>query len=436
MKRSRGAPHVFRFLRRYLPEKAFFRKLLTLASGILAGQLMVVASAPLLTRLFTPAEFGLFAVFSAITAITGIAICLRLEFAVPVVGSDDEAAALMTGAILVATINTILVSLLVFLLGPSLVVLVDAEMLARWLWLIPLAVWIWGAGSVMNYWSLRRGRYRVNGVNRMLTLGTQAGGQVGLALAGLGSPSLILGYVLGYVVRLGHHLTHLPAFDRRLLFSLHDPRLVWRTVRSNWRYPAFIAPSSLLHNMCEMIPAIIIASMYGPAAAGWYALAQRIMNIPTKLLGEAASEVFLGEGRTLKGHALKQFFLRTTFFFFVLAVCGMIPVLIFAQDIFAIVFGESWRNSGLIVQLLIPLYISRFIAHPISQLLNIMQKQYLHFIAYIFNLLSIIFIFLIAYYFDWDLKTTILVFSIFSSIAFIFSILVSWWAVHRSALLT
>lgn len=144
MKRSRGAPHVFRFLRRYLPEKAFFRKLLTLASGILAGQLMVVASAPLLTRLFTPAEFGLFAVFSAITAITGIAICLRLEFAVPVVGSDDEAAALMTGAILVATINTILVSLLVFLLGPSLVVLVDAEMLARWLWLI---LWPYGSGA-------------------------------------------------------------------------------------------------------------------------------------------------------------------------------------------------------------------------------------------------------------------------------------------------
>jgi O-antigen/teichoic acid export membrane protein len=419
--------------RRYLPEKAFLRKLFTLASGTIVGQAIVVASSPLLTRLFTPAEFGQFAVLAAVIAITGISICLRLEFAVPVVSSDEEAAALMAGAVLVATINAIVVALLVLLLGPWLIVRVDAELLAHWLWLIPLTIWIWGIGSVMNYWALRRGRYRVNGVNRMLTLGTQAGGQLGLAVVGFGAPSLFLGYVLGYFVRLGHHLTHLPAVDRRLLFVLHDPRLVWRTVRSNWRYPAFIAPSSLLHNICEMIPAIIIATIYGPAAAGLYALTQRIMNIPTKLLGEAASEVFLGEGRALTGTALKQFFLRTTFFFLVLAICGMIPVLLFAQDFFAIVFGEGWRVAGLFAQLLMPLYIFRFVAHPISQLLNIMQKQHFHFIAYIFNFVATIVSFSMAFHFNWGVANAILVFSISSSLSFIFAIVISWRIIHQPA---
>lgn len=409
-----------------MPDKAFFGKLFTLASGTLVGQLLVVASAPLLTRLFTPSEFGLFAVFAAVTAIIAIAACLRLEFAIPVVDDDVDAAALVFGAGVVATLNALLTVLLVLLFGPWLVALIDAEPIVGWLWLVPLAIWIWGLGSLLSYWSLRRGRYRINGINRMLTLGTQAGAQIGLGFTGIGAPGLILGYVLGYVVRLGHHIALLAIEDRRLFARVRSVFRVWRVVRANWRYPAFIAPSAFLHNMCEMLPAVAIAGLYGPAAAGWYALGQRIMSIPVKLLGEAASEVFLGEGRGLQGAALYRFFLRTTALFVTLGVAGVVPVLLFAPSVFALVFGADWLASGIFVQLLVPLYLARFISHPVSQLLNILHRQDLQFVASWINLIALVVSFGVGYWLDLTAETTILIFSTAAAGSFLFTVIVSW----------
>lgn len=413
-------------IRSHMPDRAFFGKLFTLASGTLVGQLLVVASAPLLTRLFTPAEFGLFAVFAAVTAIIAIAACLRLEFGVPVLGDAVDAAALIVGAGVVATLGALLTVLLVLLLGPWLAALVDAEAIGGWLWLVPLAIWIWGLGSLLSYWSLRRGRYRVNGINRMLTLGSQAGAQVGFGFAGIGAPGLMLGYVFGYFVRLGHHVSRLTVEDRRLFAEACTVSRVWRIVRANWRYPAFAAPSAFLHNACEMLPAVAIAGLYGPAAAGWYALGQRIMSIPVKLLGEAASEVFLGEGRGLRGAALHRFFLRTTVLFVALGVVGVVPVLLFAPSVFALMFGPDWFASGVFVQLLAPLYVTRFISHPISQLLNILHRQDLQFIAALINFAAIVLSFGLGYWMALAVEATIFIFSITAAGSFVFTVIVSW----------
>ena len=47
----------------------FNRNVLTLASGATIAQLIPILSSPILTRFYTPNEFGLFSLFVAITAI-------------------------------------------------------------------------------------------------------------------------------------------------------------------------------------------------------------------------------------------------------------------------------------------------------------------------------------------------------------------------------
>jgi O-antigen/teichoic acid export membrane protein len=403
--------------RRYLPEKAFLRKLFALASGTIVGQAIVVASSPLLTRLFTPAEFGQFAVLAAVIAIAGIAACWRLEFAVLALPDDADAAAVLQAAVVVALLMTLATTAAVWFLGDWFVVLVDAAPLAPWLWLIPCAVLIWGLGGLCTYWSLRRGNYRRNGLNRTLTLGTQAGGQIALGLLGMGSPGLMLGYLCGYVVRLMHHAALIAPNDRRLLLA-PTFREVRQTARENWRYPVFSAPSSLLHTLCEMLPAIFIAALFGPATAGLYALAHRLMGLPVKLLGEAASHVFFGEGRKLAGRELRRFFLRTMCMFGGLAILGMLPILLFAPPLFALAFGEAWREAGVIVQLLVPLHFARFIAGPVSQLFVVLRRQDVYFFSSILNSTAIAASFAIGYLFDFSANATILLFSSASAAVF------------------
>ena len=204
-----------RRLRHLLPDSSFLRKWWLLASGTIMGQALVVISSPLLTRLVTPEDFGLFAVFSALVGIAGGAAGLRYEYAVPLAAADEDAAAIAAVVVLTSAGLAALAAGLVWLCGGWFVERLDAALLGPWLWLLPPAIFVWGSGSALNYWSVRRGTYGVNAINRTLQLGAQTAGQLGTGFAGWGAPGLIIGYLFGYLTRLGNG-------DRRLVdIQLH-----------------------------------------------------------------------------------------------------------------------------------------------------------------------------------------------------------------------
>ena len=416
--------------RELLPEKSFLRKLFMLASGTIAGQTIVIASSPLLTRLFTPAEFGQFAVFASLIAIAVVAACLRFECAIPIIHDEDEAAAMVLAAAMVAVAVGAAVALFILLLGDRFVAAVGAEALRPWLWLLPPAVLVWGWGSVLSYWSVRRGTYRINGLNRTYHLGSQAGGQILFGLFGTGTTGLILGYLVGYLVRLKHHALHLPRAERRRLIA-HRPGLLWRVLRINWRYPAYSSGSSLLQSICDMAPVILVAALYGPAVAGLYALCQRVIALPLRFLSEAASQVFLGELRGLDGRKLYSLFRRTVAFFVVLGILGMLPLVLFAPTAFALLFGEPWREAGVFIQLLVPLYFAYFIVFPVSQLLHVLKRQDVHLLSAVLNAAALAGSFGSAFVFDLGAYTTVLLFSIGAALAHAFHLIVAWHLVKQ-----
>jgi hypothetical protein len=76
--------------------------------------------------------------------------------------------------------------------------------------------------------------------------------------------------------------------------------------------------------------------------------------------------------------------------------------------------------------MLVPLYFARFVAHPISQFLNMISRQDLHFFAALINFVAISMSFGLGYYFSWPAAQTIVVFSVSSALSFILAITVSW----------
>lgn len=417
-------PHRLR-LRRFVPESSFLRKWLLLASGTLMGQALVVITSPLLTRLFTPEEFGLFAVFIAIVGIAVVLSGLRYELAAPLASNDEDAAAIVAVVFLTSGLLAAILAGLVWFFGDWLAGQLNVAELAHWFWLLPPALLIWGAGTALSYWSIRRNTYGVNAVNRTVQLGTQTAGQLVMGVVGWGAPGLILGYLCGYVTRLGHYLIRLPRSDWQLLAAWQWSRL--RAVaHEHWRYPAFSLPSSLLARVSQLGPAIIIAAMFGPAMAGFYAVAQRVVGLPIRMLSEAASQVFLGELRGLERPALRQFFLRTLALFGGLALVGMLPFLFFAPPLFHLLLGSGWAEGGIFVQLLTPLYIARFIDVPVSQLLNSLNRHQIHFFLTVLSVGALIASFLVAFLLSLSVFQTIALLSALQTMVYIYRLVRCW----------
>jgi O-antigen/teichoic acid export membrane protein len=388
----------------------------------------------LLTRLYTPEQFGLFAVFSALSAIIGVAISLRYEFAVPVVKEEEDAVALVAAAMLVACLLSGALAVLLLFWSHEIAAAVGLGDQATLLWLLPPAMLLWGIGSGLSFWAIRQDLFRLNGFNRVVQFGTQAAGQLGFGLIGFGSIGLVLGYVLGYLTRFVHLALALPRLD---LVRLCRPPLVRlrQVLRRHWYYPVFSASSSLLQSSCHMLPAVLVALLYGPALAGLFALSQRVVALPVRLFSDSASQVFLGEIATADRDRLVRLFKKTTLLFLAIGLLGMLPLLLAGPWLFALIFGEEWRQAGVIVQILVPLHLARFVVRPVSQTLNVLQRQDLHLTSSVINALTLVISFGAGWWWTLDALWTLLIFSMSSSIAWVFYIFVAWRQLKRSAMI-
>src|SRR4051794_33490098 len=405
-----------------------------LSGGTVLGQLTLVASSPILTRLYGPESFGGFAVFMSLAAILAMVAALRYEFAVPVARDEREAVELVGVGNAASVVMALATALGVWLGGDWLARITSVPDLMPLLWLLPATVLFNGLALPLNYWSIRRGTFRVNTTNKLVQAVGQAGGQLALGFAGIGPPGLILGYCLGPLIQFQHFLRALPTAERRALFSVSWRRL-WPLAREHWQYAIYSTPASLLTSATQLLPAVLLATLYGPAVAGWFGLGQRVMGLPVRLLAQAASQVFLGEAPKLGDDAaVRRLFVRSTAGFTLLGLVGMAPVMVLGPWLFALVFGEAWREAGVMAALLVPQHLSRFVVMPVSQTLNIYGRQDLHLTASATNGVGLVLAFGLAYFVRLEPMTVILLYSVSTTLSYVLYLGLAWRVVQQGGL--
>jgi O-antigen/teichoic acid export membrane protein len=415
-----------------LPGGRLVRRLAVLAGATVLGQGLLVATAPLLTRLFSPVDFGLLAIFAALVGLLGVVAGLRYEFAIPMCRDEDEAAGMVVLCLVLSCLLAIACALIVLAAGPGIATALGIAALAPLLWLLPPCVLVLGLGQAFDYWSIRQGSFRVNAVSRLVLYGGQAGTQVGLGLAGASGAGLALGYAFGYLARLIYFAAALPAAERARLRSAAGRRL-WPLARMHWRYPAFSSPAALLQSAVHLLPAIPLAALYGPAVAGWFALVQRLINLPVRMLGQAASQVYLGEVAERPPAAVYRLFLRTSIRFLALGLVGMLPLLLAGPALFAFVFGEPWRPAGEFAQALVPFYLARFVVAPVSQTLNRFERLDLHLLSTGIGAAALALTFAASWRYALSPFATVLTLGISGGMAQLLTFVLAWQVARRHA---
>ena len=78
-------------MRRLLPQSAYARNVLTLMTGTTLAQAIPIAISPILTRLYSPEEFGRFQLFASVATNLAVLGCGRYEFALPLARDEAEA---------------------------------------------------------------------------------------------------------------------------------------------------------------------------------------------------------------------------------------------------------------------------------------------------------------------------------------------------------
>ena len=168
--------------------------------GTLISQLVVILVSPILTRMYSPEDFGVFSVYVAIVTFFTVISNLRYELAIPLSKS-------LTVTLSIAKLNLLLIALFSVLLGVLLYAsdgyflgLMNSSVLHDFFWLLPVGVFIGGVYSLFSFWSLKKKNFLQLAVSRALRGGFLAVFQVIFGLFNFNFLGMILGHLLGFFV--------------------------------------------------------------------------------------------------------------------------------------------------------------------------------------------------------------------------------------------
>jgi O-antigen/teichoic acid export membrane protein len=410
--------------------QGFMRKSAIVVSGQAVGLGVAVLASPVLSRLYGPRDFGLLAIFVTLIGVVSTIATLRYENAIPLPEDDLLAQSLATLAKWSVLLTATLLACAAAFFGDALDRTIFRSQDAPFSWLLTVAVAMFAACEIHNAQLIRGGRFselaKIRVVFALSCLATQLAvplvwksGPIGLLLGQIGGYTGELVYVWATAGRRPSERKH---FDLRSL----------RRVAAEYRmYPLFDVLSSLLRIMAVNGQALLIAWLYGPVAAGFLLLAQRLLATPLSALSFSVSRVYYSEATKLTREApgeLRHLFLSTMVRLTLLTTPLLVAACIAAPGTFTFIFGERWYTAGLYCSILCPLTLFRMLAFVIAPTLDVVNRQGTRLLRELICAACMTSGVLAARWLEWSETTAVVASTVLGSSGYLVAIAITWRA--------
>lgn len=396
----------------------YVRQILTLATGTAAAQALTILAAPLLTRLYRPEDYGVFALFGAVVGLGALVATGKYDLAILLPKTDAAAAALVAATLCITLVVAGVLMVASWFVCHPVAAWLGEPLLAPWLQLVPLSVVLTNLGLVMGVWANRQQAYAVLSNSRMAGALAGTAANIALGYSGWGAAGLVCGFLVVQLVTLLVLWPHLPDLLRTLksetsLDSIRSEALRFAS------FPKFSLGAEMLNSLSNQLVVLLLPKFFGMAVLGWYAMGQRVIAIPTSLIGGAVGEVFRSQASRDYGEHdnCREIFDKTLKHLALLGAGPFVVLIAFAPELFALIFGESWRMAGRITQVMSVMFYLRFVVSPLTHTFLLAGRQKEDLWLHLYIIASSAGSLALGYHFLGDGLQTLLCFSLnFSSI--------------------
>lgn len=351
-----------------------------LSSATVAGQLLVAAAMPALTRLYSAEAMGVFATFSGLATTVFVAAGLRYEAAIPLARRDAQARLLLLLALGFGAAIALVCVPVIAIWGDDIAAATDAPGLASMLWLVPPFVVLASANRAWQALAVRDRRFVDVARTRMLQAPATLVPQLGGGVLQLGAPALVVGFILGQTAGLLSLMrgTGGPRalVDRR---ARPWPRLV-ALARRYWRFPVLDMPAAFSNTLASHLPSLLLAALVSPAAAGLYAVHQRLLLGPAAIVTQAIGQVLLGDVRVdLASGAIRHKAPRVAAILSAIAVVVAVVGYFVIDPLVAFALGPAFTADHVpYARFVLVGVCAQFVFSPLSVLLSATKAQGLY----------------------------------------------------------
>lgn len=409
-------------LNKLKPKSEFYRNVLTLMTGTTIAQAIPIAISPILTRIYRPEDFGVFALYMSLVAFISIIITARYEVAIVLPKDDEDAINILALSFLIMISIIILSTFIIIFFKDNILNLFNAQSVGNLLYLVPLSLLLAGLNQTFNYWSNRRAYFKnISSSQIMQSVG------IGISQPTLGYFSIYGGLVFGNMIaRTISAFVYIDKFlknDKELLLKI-DKNIMIKNMKEYKDFPLI----NSLHAFSDIArtsgSVMLISSFFGSAILGFYALSLRVLQVPVGIVGSALGQVLYQKFTTIHNNeeALYPYVKKVVIRLFFISLPLFTILYIITPSLFAFVFGEKWKIAGEYSQILVPYLFMNFLVSPISSIPVILGKQKEIFYISLFG--NMLFLIVIVIFSRYDFLTSLVAIAISQ---FIFYSYVIYW---------
>ncbi|MGE4491677.1 MAG: lipopolysaccharide biosynthesis protein [Syntrophotalea sp.] len=419
-----------RFWKKHFRKGSFLRNLSIVMSGTAIAQLIGFALMPVISRLFSPTDFGVFGSYNSVLGVITAIVTLQYTQAIMLPRGKIEALNLFFAACISVAAITVL-CLLTGIVAPDIIRnLIKVE---AW-WFVPLlaiSALAFGLHQTLQAWCVRIKAFAET--SRAQIVQSLASVSIWL-MSGLlqaGAVGLILGSVVSQFIA---SLKLWNVFKKDLdqagyFFHWHNVKATSLEYRD---FPLYSAPQNLMNALSQGLPVLLLGHFYGIAIAGAYAFGMKILHLPTNFILRPLRQVLFQKASEVDnlGQDIQPLFVKSTCGLMLLAALPTIIIFVWAPRFFPWIFGKEWLTAGIYVRWLILWIFISFSNVPAVLFARILRQQrnLFFFECLILSSRTII---LVAGGIYWDALRTIIAFSILGFLLNLTLILWIWVLVCR-----
>ncbi len=368
-----------RDLRNITREGTFANNLLWVASARSLAVVFSVLLTPVLSRIYAPEAYGVFAVFNAIVTMALRFCTLRLPNAFVLPKSDKIFQSLLvisvTSTVIIACITQVVLELGI----PQLDERLEISRLGLMLHLIGPAILLGGLLEIVSGWIVREEKFKSASTHNVAAL---VSSKILTIFLGFIPAVRLFGILLGDLslraIQLALNFQLLPFRSLKKVTLLSTAKVKY-SLRRYRDFPMVLLPNGFISQLINYLPIFFLAPVYGIDSIGQLTFSIVLLDLPQRLVGDKAiNEVF---SKKLVNNRDQQMGANTwnstvrLYKYLVLLGFPVYAVLFFGGPmIYEIAFGEQWQLAGEIASIFSAWYFLRLINSPTNAILKISEK--------------------------------------------------------------
>jgi len=351
----------------------FLKSVSKLAGGTASAQLINLLSLPVITRLYSPSDFGVFALFTMVVAILGVFTTCKYENAIIAVEDEHDA----FYCVYLVLFISIFMSSFLYIISLLIVSFIDLDIEGIYFTLFAsyIGIIFSSAYLALYYWNNRFQNYTLMTKGRILGAITVAILTLSYGFFEGSYKGLIIGSLVGMFVNFIYLYSKGNSLNR---FGTTPSFLTLRlTAKKLNRFPKFLVLSSFLDRLSSQFHIAIFTKFFGADISGSIAIHNKAIGLPTAIIANSVGDVFKRKASDFvrDGLDFRKFLFKTAFGLFVIAFPIFCTLFFFAPQLFVFVFGEEWLMAGEFSQFLAFNFLVAFIVSPIANVIYLGNNQ-------------------------------------------------------------